>query len=214
MSRQGWTRRIAVGLAGTVLVATAVTGCDTAPPPERAPGPTAALPLPSQGGIVSADPLPTDTPTATPPDTACPPDGILLREGTGDAAMGLRVEDIELFNCGTAPYELDGYPDIRLLDAQKSPVQVQVGHGSNGISTGTGFDDPPRKLVLQPNQSASFGLLWRNLVTDSTVPATEGRHLDVQPRPGAPRQTLTLTRPIDLGNTGKLGLGPWRESAR
>ncbi|MEV7613592.1 DUF4232 domain-containing protein [Streptomyces sp. NPDC089799] len=240
MSGQGWIQRIIGGLAVpalVVLVTTTVTGCETAPPPERAPGPTPAAPRPSGAGIVTPERLPTDRPPAAPPmsppggaplpastggtaaggapeDTTCPPDGILLREGTGDAAMGLRVESIELFNCGTVPYELNGYPDIRLLDERKSPVEVQVGHGSNGISTGTGFDEAPGRVTVLPGRSASFGLLWRNLVTESTVPATEGRHLEVQPRPGAPRRTLTLTRPVDLGNTGKLGLGPWKELPR
>jgi hypothetical protein len=57
-------------------------------------------------------------------------------------------------------------------------------------------------------------MVWRNLVTDSSVPAATGWALEIEPRPGAPRLRLALTRPLDLGNTGKLGLGPWTEAPR
>ncbi|MFD9358783.1 DUF4232 domain-containing protein [Streptomyces sp. NPDC060031] len=139
----------------------------------------------------------------------CPEGGVRVLEGSGNAAMGLRVADVQLVNCGAQPYVLDGYPDVRVLDKQRRPVEVAVGHGSNGISTGSGLDSAPEQVTLQPGQAASVGLLWRNLVTDSAVPAAEGWVLDIGPRPGAPRQTLVLTHSIDLGNTGKLGVGPW-----
>ncbi|MBW5480694.1 DUF4232 domain-containing protein [Streptomyces bambusae] len=139
---------------------------------------------------------------------------MVLREGQGDAAMGLRVAEVQLLNCGTEPYVLEGYPDVKVLDKAKAPVRVDIGHGSNNVASGTGLDAQPERIVLQPGQHASFSLLWRNLVTDATVPATEGRHLEVRPRPGAPLLTLALTRPLDLGNTGRLGLGPWTAAAR
>ncbi|MER7760990.1 DUF4232 domain-containing protein [Streptomyces sp. NPDC097619] len=197
MSELGWIRRIAGGATGPVLVvltAAALSGCVSDGSPDRSSG--------------------TPSGNARPTGNPCPADGVLLREGTTDAAMGLRVQSVELFNCGTAPYELDGYPDIRLLDEDKSPVEVRVGHGSNGITTETGLDEAPRKVIVQPGRTASFGIVWRNLVTDSTVPAVNGLHLDVRPRPGAPRSTVSLSSPVDLGNTGKLGLGPWQEQGR
>ncbi len=138
-----------------------------------------------------------------------------LREGGGDAAMGLRVADIQLVNCGTQPYVLDGYPQLTVLDKKRAPVEAEVVHGSGGITTGVpNFDAPPQQVTLEPGRAASFGMLWRNLVTDSTVPAVEGWALEVTPKPGAPRLTVELTHSVDLGNTGKLGISPWTAVAR
>ncbi|MFJ3924029.1 DUF4232 domain-containing protein [Streptomyces sp. NPDC090022] len=210
-----WIRRLA-GAVGAVAVAGVLAGCETAPAPERAAGPTAAppadlrgLPPASSGGAGG-----TAGASGAPAQAACPADGVRLSEGGGDAAMGLRVESVELTNCGTEPYVLNGFPDIRLLDKKKGPVQVDVGHGSHGVSTVDSFDEAPQQVTLRPGQTASFGLLWRNLVTEVNTPAVDGWHIDVQPRPGAPRQTLALTRPVDLGTTGRLGLGPWKASGR
>lgn len=138
-----------------------------------------------------------------------------LREGAGDAAMGLRVADVQLVNCGTQPYVLDGYPEIRLLDKKRNPVEAAVVHGSDGITASlTGVDGAPQRVELMPGQAAAVAMVWRNLVTDATVPAAEAWVLDVTPRPGAPRVELELGRSVDLGNTGKLGIGPWTAAAR
>ncbi|MFF4319968.1 DUF4232 domain-containing protein [Streptomyces sp. NPDC001568] len=144
----------------------------------------------------------------------CPEGGVRLLEGAGDAAMGLRVAEVQLVNCGTKPYVLNGHPQVRVLDRQRRPVEVSVAPGSNGVATGTGLDAAPQRVTLQPGQAARMGLVWRNLVTDPTVPVAEGWVLDVVPRPGAPRQTLELGRSIDLGNTGRLGIGPWTAVTR
>ncbi|MGW0390842.1 DUF4232 domain-containing protein [Streptomyces sp. NPDC003042] len=155
--------------------------------------------------------LPSSGPASPDP---CPESGVRLVEGRGDAAMGLRVAEIQLVNCGTRPYVLEGYPEIRVLDRERRPVEVAVGRGSNGVSTVAGFDAAPQKVTLQPGRAASVGLLWRNLVTEVDTPAVEGWVLELAPRPGAPRQTLELKSSIDLGNTGKLGLSPWKAVSR
>ncbi|MEJ8646124.1 DUF4232 domain-containing protein [Streptomyces sp. MS1.HAVA.3] len=146
----------------------------------------------------------------------CPEGGVQLAEGEGSAAMGLRVADFQLVNCGSATYVLEGYPEIRpLLNGGHRPLHVDIGHGTNGVtSPATGGDAPPRRVTLQPGQAATTGLLWRNLFTDSTVPAAEGRVLELVPKPGAPRLTLRLSAPVDLGDTGKLGLSAWSALAR
>lgn len=134
-----------------------------------------------------------------------------LVEGDGGAAMGLRAESVQLVNCSAQPYALEGYPELRLLDKQGAPVEVTVAHGSAGITTGApNVDAPPARMLLPPGEAASMPMVWRNLVTESDVVATEAWSLDVTPRPGAPRLVLRLTRPVDLGNTGKLGIGPWQ----
>lgn len=140
----------------------------------------------------------------------CPEGGVRLAEGEVNAAMGLRSSDFQLVNCGSAAYVLEGYPEVRLLDGEDRPLRVDIGHGTNGVTTSTaGSAAPPKRVTLQPGQAATTGLLWRNLVTDSTVPATEGRVLELVPKPGAPRLTLRLNAPVDLGNTAKVGLSPW-----
>ncbi|MFB7261742.1 DUF4232 domain-containing protein [Streptomyces nojiriensis] len=129
--------------------------------------------------------------------------------------MGLRVAEFQLVNCGAQPYALEGYPQLSLRDDRNDPVEVAVEHGSAGITTGTpDLDEAPRPVTLAPGQAAFFGIVWRNLVTESATPAVTARIVEVEPRPGAPRLWLRLAAPVDLGNTGKLGLGPWRPPAR
>ncbi|MFE2164961.1 DUF4232 domain-containing protein [Streptomyces sp. NPDC059447] len=146
---------------------------------------------------------------------ACPEGGVRLVEAGGDAAMGLRVAQLQLVNCGGQPYELDGYPRLSLRDGRNDPVEVAVEHGAAGITTGVpNVDAPPRPVTLAPGQAASVAMVWRNLVTDSTVPAVSAPIVEIEPKSGAPRLWLRLGTPVDLGNTGKLGLGPWTAVAR
>ncbi|MFD9412285.1 DUF4232 domain-containing protein [Streptomyces sp. NPDC059989] len=138
-----------------------------------------------------------------------------LLEGVGNAAMGLRVAEIQLVNCGAQPYVLEGYPQVSLRDDRNDPVQAAVQHGWADITSGgPGEDAAPEQVTLAPGQAASVSLVWRNLVTDSTVPAVTARIVEIEPRPGAPRLWLRLGAPVDLGNTGKLGIGPWTAVAR
>lgn len=197
---RGGGRRGAVALAVGVA---ALAGCDVPPPPAAAPGPVA-----SPGAVRTP---PAVSPTPSDGSSPCPEGGVRLREDGGDAAMGLRLEGYRLQNCGAQPYELNGYPEVRLLDERRRPVEVAVGHGSAPVTSEVpALDALPERVLLQPGQTASVAVVWRNLVTDATVPAVEGRVLELRPRPDAPWVTLALTRAVDLGNTGRLGIGPWR----
>lgn len=199
-------RGVVGGAVAAGLLAGAA-GCETPPAPKAAPGPTAA---------------PKKTPTSTPsapaspaaPEPApepCPEGGVRLVEGSGDAVMGLRLEGYRLVNCGTDEYVLEGYPQVRLLDKQDQLLEVAIGHGSAPITSEVpAVDAPPERVTLAPGQTASMALLWRDRITDVTVPPVEGWVLEVTPKPGAPRLGLRLTRPVDLGNTGQLGVGPWK----
>ncbi|MFJ3834225.1 DUF4232 domain-containing protein [Streptomyces sp. NPDC090054] len=221
-----WVRGVVltVGLAAVAGCGTGTAGSVPAAPsrlPTVMPGASGASGVPGAPRIDRPDPsapvygvpsrpgVPGASSSAVAPSDACPEGGVRLLEGAGDAAMGLRVAEVQLVNCGTKPYVLNGHPQVRVLDRQRRPVEVSVAPGSNGVATGTGLDAAPQQVTLQPGQAARVGLVWRNLVTDSTVPAVEGWVLEVVPLPGAPRQTLELGRSIDLGNTGKLGIGPW-----
>ncbi|MEV6027524.1 DUF4232 domain-containing protein [Streptomyces sp. NPDC052036] len=148
---------------------------------------------------------------APPASGECPPSGIRLTIDDGDAAMGLRVVGLHLENCGKRDYPLDGYPLLELLDENLSPVQgVRVIHGSGGISTGTGFDEPARPLVLKPGESALSGLMWRN--TTESGAAVNVPYVRVRAEQGA--DPVTVTPNLDLGTTGKLAVRAWTRPSK
>ncbi|NJP46163.1 DUF4232 domain-containing protein [Actinacidiphila epipremni] len=139
----------------------------------------------------------------------CPPSGVRLTATEESAAMGLRVRGLRLTNCSDRPYRLDGFPRVELFDEDHDAVTgVAIAQGSGGISTGTGFDDPVRALTLAPGQSATSGLLWRNTVTDGTP--VNAPYARIYAKPGA--APVMVTPELDLGTTGKLGVGPWRKA--
>ncbi|WP_367133462.1 MULTISPECIES: DUF4232 domain-containing protein [Streptomyces] len=146
-------------------------------------------------------------PTAEAPsqEGACPPSGVQVYVDEGDAAMGLRVQGIRLRNCGTQPYRLNGYPEVRLLDASHRAVDsVNILRGGSAISTGTGADGSPQPLALKPGEQAYAVLVWRNTVTSGEP--VNAPYARVRVRPGAP--AVMVTPEFDLGTTGQLGVGP------
>ncbi|THA61684.1 DUF4232 domain-containing protein [Streptomyces sp. A0958] len=140
---------------------------------------------------------------------ACPASGVRVTTDRGDAAMGLRVVGIHLENCGTTGYRLDGYPALQLLDENRKPVTgVNVLHGTDKISSGIGGDAAPRPVTLAPGEFAYADLAWRNTTTDGdpvNVP-----YARVTAKPGA--APVTVTPELDLGTTGRLGVGPWTKA--
>ncbi|MFH9402300.1 DUF4232 domain-containing protein [Streptomyces sp. NPDC017638] len=138
----------------------------------------------------------------------CPASGVRIGTDEGDAAMGLRVVGLHLDNCGTRAYTVEGYPLLELLDDDRRPVgAVEILHGSGGITTGTGLDDQPRPVTLEPGESATASLVWRNTTgfgTPVNVP-----YVRVRAEEGA--EPVTVTPHLDLGTTGKLGVGPWKK---
>ncbi|MFJ8106515.1 DUF4232 domain-containing protein [Streptomyces sp. NPDC096132] len=141
---------------------------------------------------------------------ACPSSGIRVTADRGDAAMGLRVVGLHLENCGKKDYTLDGYPELSLLDADLEPVDgVRILRGGDGIATGTGLDDPPRPLTLKPGETAVSGLAWRN-TTEAGLEAVTVPHVRVRAKAGA--APVTITPRLDLGTTGKLGVGAWQRA--
>ncbi|MCT9078247.1 DUF4232 domain-containing protein [Streptomyces fulvoviolaceus] len=151
-----------------------------------------------------------DEPAPLPKRAACPTGGVRVTAGPVNPAMGLRAMALTLENCGTRVYRVEGYPVLRLLDADQQQVTgVSVVHGSGGIATVTGFDDPPRPVSLEPGETASAGLLWRNTVA-GTDGATGVPYVSVQAKAGALGLLVAPDGGLDLGTTGKLGVGPWR----
>ncbi|CAL9415670.1 hypothetical protein SUDANB95_01740 [Actinosynnema sp. ALI-1.44] len=164
------------------------------------------------------------TPTAEAPP--CPTSGVAVSALESEAASGLRVLTLKMLNCGTEPYSVTGYPDVRLLDADGQPLNVRVlnGPASAEISAVDSFAAQPAEVVLQPGEHATSALLWRNTYDNTTEPPRVGVRLDIAPTAGAPRQTFIPRLPpngepsrvdapavtIDLGSTGRIGVAPWR----
>ncbi|WFE55120.1 DUF4232 domain-containing protein [Micromonospora sp. WMMD1155] len=150
-------------------------------------------------------------PTAsTEPPAECPTSGVRIRSTGGDAAMGLRALGLELVNCGDRPYQLNGYPILHVFDEQREPIMLRVVNGAGEITSG--FDQPARPVDLAPAERATAVVLWRNLVTDSTVVATNGEFLTVAPAAGQPAEEVDPDGPIDLGNTGRIGVSAWKKA--
>jgi hypothetical protein len=153
---------------------------------------------------VPADEAPSET-------GACPASGVRLWADDGDAAMGLRVVGLHLENCGKRDYSLDGYPELSLLDDDREPVDgIRVLHGGDAIAMGTGFDEPAAHFTLQPGEAALSGLVWRNTTLAGT--AVNVPYVRVLAKPGA--APVTVTPGLDLGTTGKLGVGAWKRAGR
>lgn len=138
----------------------------------------------------------------------CPASGVRVYADDGDAAMGLRVVSLHLENCGPRPYALHGYPDVRLLDEDHEPVDgVRILQDGSSVASGTGADGPALPLVLGPGEGARAGLVWRNTVRAGTP--VDAPYARVRARPGT--DWVTVVPELDLGTTGRLGVGPWKK---
>ncbi|MFI7007666.1 DUF4232 domain-containing protein [Streptomyces sp. NPDC050145] len=172
--------RAAALAAATLLLA----GCDSAAPP--------------------------DTIEVAPSTRPCPDSGIRLTTGPTEAASGLRALRVTLTNCGRTTVELNGYPRLTLLDADREPVEhVTVLEGTDEITTGI-RDDGPRRITVRPRAGAVTSLVWRNTYDDTSRAPVTAPHVTVDPGLGRGTTTLTPYAPFDLGSTGKLGTTAWR----
>ncbi len=154
-------------------------------------------------------PPPTSSPTSTAVDDPCPGSGVAISAGEVDSASGLRGLGVFLTNCGTRDHTVHGYPVVRVLDADRRPLDVVVGNGSPPVSAPDSYDTAPQPVTLRPGERATARVLWRNTVTDSTVNATVGRYLEIAPAAGEPTQVVAPRGGIDLGNTGRLAVNAW-----
>lgn len=160
-----------------------------------------------------ADPRETPAELSAPP---CPDSGVLVRVGVEDAAMGLRVVNLDLTNCGEDPVTVEGYPNLRVLGADGELLGVRIGQGSSGIAVVPEFDNPPVPVILRPGDKALSGIMWKNTNDDPTVETLLGEQLEISPaqgwgwqdvKPGSTNDIETLH--IDLGTTGELGVRAW-----
>ncbi len=174
--RAGW---VDVGAGVGVVMAALTAGCGAAAPPS-AQAPT---------GTVSG---------------ACPAAGVVLTAGPPDGASGLRAVPLVLVNCGTRALRVEGYPQLRILDAARSPVTVRVHRGSS-VSSAV-VDPEARPLVLQPGQGAAASLVWRNTLLAGETSVT-GEFVLVTPPGGGAGQDVPVH--LDLGGTGVVDVLAW-----
>ncbi|GGQ64470.1 DUF4232 domain-containing protein [Kitasatospora griseola] len=149
-------------------------------------------------------------PTAEAPSHggACPASGVRLYADQGDAAMGLRVVGLHLVNCGTSPVTVDGYPQVQALDEKHRAVDsLQVLKGGAAIATGTGADTPPQRIVLKTGEGVRSTVVWRNTNDNLAADPVNAPYLRVRATPDA--APVMVTPELDLGTTGRLGVGAW-----
>ncbi|WBB55340.1 DUF4232 domain-containing protein [Verrucosispora sp. WMMD573] len=201
---------VSIAAAFGLLAGCAPAGEAPGAPPRPLPASHGPGSAPSDGADLGGTPSRDgDLAGGDSPTSGCPVSGVRITYRGVSAAMGLRAMGLELVNCGDRPYRLHGYPAPQLRDADGTLIPVRVIQGAEGITSG--FDDPPRPLVLAPGEAAGTALLWRNLVDNPTVVATNAEHLDVAPLRGRPAQRVVMQGRIDLGNTDRLGVSAWQK---
>ncbi|MHA5054462.1 DUF4232 domain-containing protein [Streptomyces sp. SD15] len=186
------------------LLALAASGCglsaelDRELNPDRkpTPSPTRAAPPPMS---VPSEPSPTVPVQGV---RGCPSSGVRVDTGPVDAAMGLRAMTLTLTNCGKRPYEVNGYPSVRVLDEEGAPLP--------GVRTVEGTDQVPmapddigaEPLTLAPGDTAWAALYWR-------MAAADGTYLRVAPQKGRGTMNVRPEEPLDIGPENTLGTTAW-----
>ncbi|CAL9456725.1 DUF4232 domain-containing protein [Streptomyces sp. enrichment culture] len=180
------------GKAAFAVAAVLLTGCSAGGTGTGGEARPSASSAPAPGASASAG--------------ACPESGVRVSLGDTEAALGQRALSVFLDNCGGRPFEVSGYPDVAVLDAEREELDVTVRLGTHAVDGGA----ERSVFTLQPGQRAKSGVLWRNTVTRSDVVATSGAYLRVTPAPGAAPQTVAPhDGPLDLGNTDAVEVTPW-----
>ncbi|HEV7978652.1 DUF4232 domain-containing protein [Amycolatopsis sp.] len=162
------------------------------------------------GQAVGAPPVsapPTTMPTVweptseAPEPTTCPASGIHYGAGVIEAALGHRAVVLTLANCGQAPQEINGYPDVRVLGPWRQPLDVRVNHDSSYMAT----DPGPAKVTLVTGEKLLSVVSWSATVMDGDT--VTGAALSVTTVPGEAPQILTVK--TDLGTTGEVDVTAW-----
>jgi hypothetical protein len=116
-----------------------------------------------------------------------------------------------LHNCGDKPYTVRGYPALRLLDADGQPVDVQVINDIAAITrVNTGLTEVAQQVTAAPGEYLRTGVAWRNTVLGDSPPSVNVHLLEITPAPGDASHQVTPDYRLDLGNTGRLAVGPWQ----
>ncbi|MFJ3582122.1 DUF4232 domain-containing protein [Streptomyces sp. NPDC090127] len=201
--------------AVAVLTAALTTGCglgaelDREADPERTGAQARATPPagPTDAPLLGTRPGAGDaSPTAA---RGCPATGVKVTTGMVSATMGLRAMPVTLTNCGAGERRVDGYPDVRVRDVDREPMDVTVLKGPGPI---TQLDDPgPHPVTLKPGESARSVFVWRYSAVDAATLRGSGVYVEIAPAPGAARETVEPEGGLDIGDTGLLGTTAWQK---
>ena len=142
-------------------------------------------------------------PTTTPSPTYAPPPstGLSLSVGQVEAGLGHRASVLTLTNLDSVPRKVTGYPDLKILAGDGSPLEVKVLHETSYFAP----DPGPQDLTLQPGEKALSVLAWSATVTSGDKHT--GAAIAVIPIPGEPAQKQPLE--TDLGTTDTVELSAW-----
>ncbi|MER5219278.1 DUF4232 domain-containing protein [Streptomyces flaveus] len=189
------------------LLALSASGCGLSGELERELNPD-PKPPPSPSLTASVEPPPAVTPEASPSvpvqeESGCPSSGVRIGTELVQGAMGLRATSLTLTNCGSRPYELNGYPSIQVLDEAGAPLTgVRTVEGTDEVSMAP--EDPgPEPLTLAPGESAYASLYWR-------MNNEKGIYLRVAPMEGREVTTVRAEDYLDIGPDNVLGTSPWK----
>ncbi|MFF9016826.1 DUF4232 domain-containing protein [Streptomyces sp. NPDC014870] len=200
-------RRAPVLLAAALLTA----GCGLGAELDREADPERTGAHATTGADVAAAPPatpPLEPPTATAPE-GCPATGVRVTTGMVNVAMGLRAMPVTITNCGTGEQRVDGYPDVRVRDVDRKPMDVTVLKGTGPIAD---LQDPgPHPVTLKPGESARSVFAWRYSAVDPATQRGSGVYVEIAPAPGVARQTVLPEGGLDVGETGLLGTTAWEK---
>ena len=145
---------------------------------------------------------PTPSPTFTPPEPTTSPSGLTLRVGQVEAALGHRASVVTLTNDGEQAVTVEGYPEVRVLDADGQDLGVHTEHDSSYMA----IDPGPAAVSVAPGEQVLSVISWSSTVTDPDA-AERGAYVVVTAIPGQPQQTFPLD--ADLGSAGEVSLTAW-----
>lgn len=191
------------------LLALTTSGCGLSAELERELDPDPSSPSPSLTlSVEPPQPPPAVTPEASPSvpvqeESGCPSSGVRFGTELVQGAMGLRATSLILTNCGSRPYELNGYPSIQVLDEAGAPLSgVRTVEGTDEVSMAP--EDPgPEPLTLAPGESAYASLYWR-------MNNEKGIYLRVAPAKGREVTTVRAEDYFDIGPENVLGTTAWQ----
>ena len=181
---QRYRARHRITLFALAPLASVVVGCSSTTEGSPVPGPTLAT---------------------SAPITACSVDGISIKTGGTDAAMGLRSDSLVLTNCGTQAITLNGAATVTLFDADRKALPIMATRGVVDV----GMDNPAATAItVRPGDTAWAGLSWRNTNVDGEGAALTAKSLQVRARSDMPPVSVDLH--VDLGTTGKFYVTVWQ----
>ncbi|MFD6531324.1 DUF4232 domain-containing protein [Streptomyces sp. NPDC060184] len=148
----------------------------------------------------AAAPTPAPDPT---PTGDCPASGVRVDMGPVQAAMFARAVVLTLVNCGTEPYQVDGYPSVRVLDenGDRLPVPVNPGRSMFGADLG------PEPVALKPGGTMKSVLAW--VSTKEGGDLIESDSLELAAAPDAGSRNVPLVE-HDLRLMDELNMTAWR----